>query len=183
MSGLILPFDGKYPEIAEGAWIAPNATVIGNVKIGAGTGIWYGCVLRGDVGLIEIGERCNIQDGTVIHITGGVQDTIIGDEVSVGHQALLHGCTLESGSFVGMRAALLDFTHVETGAMVAAGALLTPGKRVPNGQLWAGNPAKYMRDLGPKDEELFYFTYTHYAELAQRHAQSIADAGRADAAE
>jgi carbonic anhydrase/acetyltransferase-like protein (isoleucine patch superfamily) len=172
MSALILPFDGKLPEIADGAWIAPDATLIGKVTIGADTGIWYKCVLRGDVGSIVIGARCNIQDGTVIHVNGGQFDTIIGDEVSVGHQALLHGCTLESGSFVGMRAAVLDGAVVESGAMVAAGALVTPNKRVPKGQLWAGNPAKYMRDLGEKDAQLFYFTHTHYAELARRHAAS-----------
>lgn len=174
MSGLILPFEEHLPRIAAGAWIAPDATVIGRVEIGEGTGIWYKCVLRGDVGSIRIGARCNIQDGTVIHVNGGQFDTVIGDEVSVGHQALLHGCTLESGSFVGMRAAVLDGAVVESGAMVAAGALLTPNKRVPKGQLWAGNPAKYMRDLSEKDAQLFYYTHTHYAELAQRHARSIA---------
>jgi len=174
MTGLILPFDGTLPDIAPTAWIAPDATVIGKVTIGADSGIWYKCVLRGDVGNIVIGARCNIQDGTVIHVNGGQFDTVIGDEVSVGHQALLHGCTLESGSFVGMRAAVLDGAVVESGAMVAAGALVTPNKRVPKGQLWAGNPAKFMRDLGPKDEKLFYYTHTHYAELARRHAAAIA---------
>src|SRR5690606_27614238 len=119
----------------------------GDVTVGAETGIWFGCVLRGDVDRIRIGARTNIQDGTVVHVSHRDGPTVIGDEVTVGHLALLHACTLEDRSFVGMKACVMDGAVVESGAMVAAGALVTPGKRVPSGQLWAGSPARPMRDL------------------------------------
>ncbi|MFW0776474.1 MAG: gamma carbonic anhydrase family protein [Rickettsiales bacterium] len=154
---LILPYKGEYnpegvsPTISEKAFIAPGAVVIGDTHIGAGTGVWFGCVIRGDVNLIRIGEKTNIQDGTVIHVTRHTAETIIGSNVTIGHSALIHGATLEDDCFVGMRATLMDGSRVESGGMLAAGALLTPGKTVPKGQLWAGNPAKYFRDLKPEE--------------------------------
>jgi len=174
MSGLILPFEQYTPKIDPTAFVAPDATIVGNVEIGAESNIWYKCAFRGDVAEIRIGKRCNLQDGTVIHVTGGRYGTYVGDDVSVGHLVLLHGCTLESGSFVGMRATLLDGSVVETGAMVAAGALLTPGKRVPRGQLWAGNPARFMRDITEKDLEHWRYVVSHYVKLGERHRTSIA---------
>ena len=182
MSGLILPFGNLVPKIAGDAFIAANATVIGDVEIGALSGIWFGCVVRGDGNSIRIGERTNIQDGTVIHVNaerdggrGAVGwRTTIGSDITVGHMALLHACTLEDGAFVGMKACVMDGAVVETGGMVAAGALVTPGKRVRKGELWAGSPAKLMRALSPTEIEMFRWTIEHYVERAQVYRAAVA---------
>jgi carbonic anhydrase/acetyltransferase-like protein (isoleucine patch superfamily) len=145
--GSLYPFGGKWPLLGEGVFLAPGARVIGDVEIGAGSSIWFNCVVRGDVNAIRIGARSNIQDGSVVHVTTRTHQTHIGDDVLVGHMALIHGCTLEDGAFVGMGATVMDGCIVEGGGMVAAGALLTPGKIVKSGQLWAGRPARYVRDL------------------------------------
>ncbi len=169
MPGMILPFNGMLPTIDPQAFIAENAVVIGDTVIGAETGIWYNVVLRGDVHSIRIGNRVNIQDGTIVHVAKDRFPTIIGDDVSIGHMALIHACTLEPGCFVGMTAAVMDGAVVETGAMVAAGALVTPGKRVPAGELWAGRPASFMRKLTEKDYERFTWTVNQYASLAREY--------------
>jgi carbonic anhydrase/acetyltransferase-like protein (isoleucine patch superfamily) len=135
------------PQIADDVFIAPGAHVIGKVSIGAGSSIWFNCVLRGDVGRISVGERTNVQDGTIVHVTGGRFDTHIGDDVLIGHACIIHGCRLENHAFVGMGAIVLDGAVVEADAMLAAGALLTPGKVVKSGELWAGRPAKFLRSL------------------------------------
>lgn len=176
MSGLIKRHAGIMPKIAADAFIAETATVIGQVEIGAGSSVWYGCVLRGDSNVIRIGARTNIQDGTVIHVNhereGAVgTKTTIGDDITVGHMALLHACTLEDGCFIGMKACVMDGVVVECGAMVAAGALVTPGKRVKRGELWAGSPAKFMRALTEKEIAYFAYSAEHYAELAASYRQ------------
>jgi gamma-carbonic anhydrase len=154
------------PDVHPTTFLADTARVIGDVVIGAESGIWFGCIVRGDVNYIRIGARTNIQDGTVIHVTGGGHPTIIGDDVTVGHMALLHACTIESGAFVGMKACVMDGAVVETGAMVAAGALVTNNKRIPTGQLWAGSPAQYMRDLTPGESANIPVSARKYADLA-----------------
>jgi carbonic anhydrase/acetyltransferase-like protein (isoleucine patch superfamily) len=171
MPALIKPFEGATPKIAPDAFIAETAVVIGAVEVGAESSIWYGCVLRGDSNSIKIGARTNIQDGTIIHVNheregAAGTKTTIGSDVTVGHMALLHACTLEDGSFVGMKACVMDGVVVESGAMVAAGALVTPGKRVKRGELWAGSPAKLMRPLSEKEIAYFAYSARHYAELA-----------------
>jgi carbonic anhydrase/acetyltransferase-like protein (isoleucine patch superfamily) len=176
MPGTILPFEGVWPKIAEDAFIAETAVVIGDVEIGPGSSIWYGCVVRGDVNRIRIGARTNIQDGTILHVnhdpegsyreTGGGMPTHIGDDVTVGHMALLHACTIETGGFVGMRAVVMDQATVEGGAMIAAGALVTPNKRVPAGELWSGSPAKKMRDLTQQERDYIPYSAQNYARLA-----------------
>ena len=166
---IILPYRDVVPTIADDVFVAPGAVVIGDTVIGAGTGIWFGCVVRGDVNEIRIGARTNIQDGTVIHVTGGGHGTYIGDDVTVGHLALLHACTVESGGFIGMRACVMDGAVVESGAMVAAGSLVTPGKRVPAGQLWSGSPARHMRDLTDDEKAYIPRSADHYAQLAQAY--------------
>ncbi|OJX73857.1 gamma carbonic anhydrase family protein [Magnetospirillum sp. 64-120] len=175
MTGLILPFKGTSPTIADDCFVAPNATVIGDVVIGSGTSVWFGVVIRGDVHEIRIGERTNIQDGTIIHVTEGKLGTYIGSDITIGHGAVLHACTLEDGCFVGMGATILDGVVVESGAMVAAGAVVTPGKRVKKGELWSGNPAKLMRPL--KDEEVAFFpkSATKYKALGDTYRQSLGD--------
>lgn len=173
MSNFIYPFKGGYPQIHESAFVAPSASIIGDVQIGAGSNIWYNCVLRGDVNDIKIGARTNIQDGTVIHVTTDFSGTIVGDDVTVGHSAVLHACTIEDFGFVGMQSCVMDGAVVEGFGMLAAGSLLTPNKRVPKGQLWSGRPARYMRDL--TDEEIAYIKWSapHYVELGQAHKTSI----------
>ncbi|MCW2236809.1 gamma carbonic anhydrase family protein [Azospirillum canadense] len=166
MSGLILPYKGISPTIDASVYIAPTATVIGDVVIGPDTSVWFGCTVRGDVNEIRIGARTNIQDGTVIHVAAAGQGTYIGDDISVGHMALLHACTIDSGCFIGMKACIMDGAHVESGAMVAAGALVTPGKRVRTGELWAGSPARPIRNLTEKDLDFFPLNVRNYVALA-----------------
>jgi carbonic anhydrase/acetyltransferase-like protein (isoleucine patch superfamily) len=126
-------------------------------------------VIRGDVNHIRIGERTNIQDGTIVHVTRKTGPTLIGSGITIGHLALLHACTLEDNCFIGMGAQILDDAVVESHSMVAAGALITPKKRVPKGQLWAGNPAKHMRDLSEKDLEFFPISAENYVRLAEEY--------------
>ncbi|MBK1663776.1 gamma carbonic anhydrase family protein [Rhodospirillum rubrum] len=170
---IILPHRGIWPRIASDAFIAPGAVVIGDVEIGARTSVWFGCVLRGDVHHIRIGARTNIQDGTIVHVTGGHLGTIIGDDITIGHRALLHACTLESNCFVGMGAIVMDGAVVESWAMVAAGALVTPGKRVESRSLWAGSPAARKRDLSAEDIAFFPESARKYADLADIYVKEM----------
>lgn len=179
---IILPYRGIMPKIDPSAFVAPGAVVIGDVVIGPQSSIWFGCVVRGDVNVIRIGARTNIQDGTVIHVASGLQParmgkaapeggygTFIGDDVTVGHMTLLHACTVETGAFVGMKSAVMDGSVIQSKAMLAAGALLTAGKTIPSGQLWAGSPAKYWRDLKEEDISQFDMRANQYAELAKEY--------------
>lgn len=164
-------YKGISPKIAKDAFVAPSADIIGDVEIGSESSIWFNCVLRGDVAEIRIGKRTNIQDGTVIHVTRNGHPTIIGDGVTVGHNAMLHACKLESGSFVGMGATIMDNVIVQSGAMVAAGALVTPGKTVKSGQIWAGNPAKYFRDLTEEEAAFISISEKNYAIHAREYLE------------
>lgn len=166
---LLRPYQGVMPAVASDAFIAETAVLIGKVKIGAGSGIWYGCVVRGDVAAIEIGARTNIQDGSIVHVTREKWPTIVGDEVTVGHMALLHGCIVESRAFVGMGAIVMDGCVIEEGAMIAAGALLPPGKRIPKGELWAGRPAQFLRPVRDDERAMFLASAEGYARLAQEY--------------
>lgn len=170
---IILPYRGVTPRIDPSAFIAETAVIIGDVEIGANTGIWYGCVLRGDVHEIKVGSGTNIQDGTVVHCAKEKFGCYIGDNVTIGHMALIHACTVQSNSFIGMKACVLDGATVQSHAMVAAGALVTPGKTVPSGQLWAGSPAKFMKELGPKDAAAFDDIAPRYAELAREYREAL----------
>ncbi|MBF0286496.1 MAG: gamma carbonic anhydrase family protein [SAR324 cluster bacterium] len=169
MSGLILPFENTLPIIDPEVFIAHTAVVIGDVEIGKDSSIWYGCVVRGDVNVIRIGERTNIQDGTVVHVSSDGQGTYIGNDVTIGHMALLHACTLEDRTFIGMKACVMDGAVVEAGAMVASGALVTPGKRVKTGEMWAGSPAKFRRNLTENEMTGFAKTSPKYVQLAKKH--------------
>lgn len=172
MSGLILPFRSVLPTIHPEAFVAPNAAVIGDVAIGAGSGIWFGCTLRGDVHEIRVGENTNIQDHTVVHVTRGKFGCYIGSNITIGHSAILHGCRLEDGCFIGMGATVMDGAVVEGGAMVAAGALVTPGKVVRRGELWAGSPARMLRALSQEELDFFPVSAAHYADLAREYRQA-----------
>jgi carbonic anhydrase/acetyltransferase-like protein (isoleucine patch superfamily) len=166
MQSVILPYRGIFPRIAASAFIAPGAVVTGDVEIGEGASVWFGCVVRGDVAPIVIGANSNIQDGSVVHGSTGKPPTWIGANVTVGHMALIHACRLEDGAFVGMKACVSDGAVVEGGAMVAAGALVTPGKRVPRGELWVGNPARFMRALAEREQRYVAELPARYVDLA-----------------
>ncbi|MFC3226699.1 gamma carbonic anhydrase family protein [Marinibaculum pumilum] len=172
-AALIHPYRGTWPRIDPAAFVAPGAVVAGDVEIGPGCSIWYNCTLRGDVNVIRIGRDSNIQDGTVIHVSRFGQGTYIGDSVTVGHMALLHACMLRNGCFIGMQATVMDDCVVEAGAMVAAGALVTPGKTVPQGTVWGGRPAKYMRDIRPDEVAYFADTARHYAAMGAEYAAAL----------
>ena len=174
----LISFGGKAPRIDPAAFVAPGATLIGDVEIGPEASIWYGCVLRGDVNRIRIGARTNIQDGSVIHVDSpkpghpGGHPTIIGEEVLIGHLAMVHGCILHDRAFVGLGSIVMDGCEIESEAMLAAGAMLTPGKRIPSGQLWAGRPAKYVRNLSPEELQGQGQGVAHYVALAKAHSEA-----------
>lgn len=166
---IILPYRGILPKIDPSAFIAPGAIIIGDVVIGAETSVWFGCVIRGDVNIIRIGARTNIQDGTVIHVASSGRGTHIGDDITIGHCVLLHECQLDNHAFVGMKATVLDGAHIESYAMLAAGALLPPRKTIPTGQLWAGIPAKLLRELQTPDRTEFDQRVREYVALAKEY--------------
>lgn len=169
MSGLLLPYRDRRPELAPDVWLAPTASVIGDVRIGPASGVWFGCVIRGDVERIRIGSRTNVQDRTVIHVTRDRFATTIGDEVTIGHAAIVHGCTLNDRAFVGMAATVMDGATIESDAMLAAGALLPPGRVIPAGELWAGTPARRVRELRPDELEAHAEQNRLYVELAREY--------------
>jgi carbonic anhydrase/acetyltransferase-like protein (isoleucine patch superfamily) len=168
-SGPLYRFEGILPTIADDAWVAPTAMLIGRVEIGPQSGIWFHCVLRGDTNFIRIGARSNIQDGTIVHVNAGSFPTIIGDDVTVGHAAIVHACTLENRAFVGMGATVLDGATIEEGGMLGAGALLTPNKRIGRNELWTGSPARLVRVMEAEERAKFDRTAAHYVELAARY--------------
>ena len=164
---IIKPYKGVSPNIHDSVFVADNAAVLGDVEIGANSNIWFSVTLRGDVHSIRVGARTNIQDGSVVHVTTGGKGTHIGDDVTIGHGAILHDCNVHDFGFVGMQACVMDGAIVESFGMLGAGALLTPGKVVPAGQLWAGRPAKYMRDITAEEREYIQWSATHYVRLGR----------------
>jgi gamma-carbonic anhydrase len=174
----IIPFGGKTPVIHESAFIAPGCRIIGDVTIGAGASIWYNCVIRADVNFIRIGARSNIQDGTVIHCDSakdgrGGLPTIIGEDCLIGHMVMLHGCTLEDRGFAGLGSIVMDDCVIESDAMLAAGAMLTPGKRIPSRQMWGGRPAKFMRELVDGFVTDNQLGVAHYVRNAALHKAAV----------
>jgi gamma-carbonic anhydrase len=175
MSGLIVPHRGIVPKVDPTAFIAANATLVGDVEIAANASIWFGVILRGDGPGIRIGENSNLQDGTVVHVAVRGLMTVVGKNVTVGHMALLHACEVQDGAFIGMHSTVLDGAVVESQAMVGAGALVPPGKIVRRGELWAGNPARKLRDLTEKDYETFKQIAAGYVKLAQSYGPDAQD--------
>ncbi|MCS6921053.1 MAG: gamma carbonic anhydrase family protein [Elioraea sp.] len=169
MQGPLYPFAGKLPIVDPTAWVAPTAAVIGDVVVGPESSIWFHCVVRGDVNRVRIGARTNVQDGTIIHVNRETDPCLIGDEVTIGHMAIVHACTLQNRAFVGMGAIVLDGAVIEEGGMLAAGSVLPPGKVIPKGELWAGSPAQFMRKLDRPTDAFFAKTAPHYADLASRY--------------
>ncbi|GGB26561.1 gamma carbonic anhydrase family protein [Tistrella bauzanensis] len=166
---IILPFADRFPRIDASCFIAPSAVVIGDVEIGAKSSVWYGCVLRGDVNSIRVGRGVNLQDGTIVHVNRASFATFIGDDVTIGHRAVIHACTLQAGAFVGMSATVLDGAVVDGGAIVGAGALVGQEKHVAAGELWGGVPARKLRDIGTDGMPMLAATARHYADLAAVH--------------
>ncbi len=163
----------KTPTIDPTAWIAPTADVMGDVAIGPESGIWFKCVLRGDTNSIRVGARVNIQDGTIVHVNAGKFPCIIGDDVSIGHAAIVHACTLENRAFVGMGATVLDGAVIEEGGMLAASGLLSPGKRIGRNELWAGAPARLVRVMTDDERRKWDQTAIAYAALAKQFAKDL----------
>src|SRR4051812_1260884 len=166
--GPIYTLDGVTPRVAPDAFIAPTAAVIGDVEIGPETGIWFHCLVRGDLNTIRIGARTNIQDGTSIHVDSGDASTTIGDDVTVGHNAVIHACILRNRAFVGIGATVLDGAVIEEGGMLGAGGLLTPGKVIGPNELWTGAPAKLRRVMDAEERKRFDRNAIVYRELAVR---------------
>ncbi|MBM3580053.1 MAG: gamma carbonic anhydrase family protein [Alphaproteobacteria bacterium] len=175
----IFPYNNIQPSIDPSAFVAHTAIISGDVSIGKNSGIWYGCVLRGDVTKITIGENTNIQDNCVLHGTrpNHAQNktgsegapVIVGSNVTIGHNAIIHACVIEDYAFVGMGAIIMDLARVEKFGMLAAGAMLTPGRVVKSRQIWAGNPAKYFRDMTKEEIDYIQISADNYAQLAREY--------------
>jgi carbonic anhydrase/acetyltransferase-like protein (isoleucine patch superfamily) len=165
---LIIPIAGKTPSVDDSAWVAPGATLIGNVTLGPESSVFYGAVLRGDVDSITLGARSNLQDNVTVHCDSGIP-TRIGAGVSVGHAAVLHGCTVEDDCLIGMSATVLNNAVIGAGSLVAAGAVVLEGTVIPPRSLVAGVPAKVRRELTDEEFEKVRDNATHYVGYARAH--------------
>jgi len=171
---MIEPFEGENPDIQADCWIHPSAVIIGDVTIGSQSNIWPLCVIRGDVNSISIGERTNIQDGSVLHVTSKREDNpgaalVIGDEVTVGHKVMLHACTIGNHCLIGMGTIIMDNTVVEDNVIVGAGSLVPEKKRLESKHLYMGSPAKKIRPLSEQELSWLKRSAAHYVKLASRH--------------
>jgi carbonic anhydrase/acetyltransferase-like protein (isoleucine patch superfamily) len=171
----IRTFENYTPKIAQSAFVDQSAVVTGNVVIGADSSIWPMCSVRGDIHSIRIGERSNIQDGSILHVTHdsefatGGHALSIGDDVTVGHNAVVHACTVESLCLIGMGSVILDGAVIRSGAIVGAGSLVSPGKVLEGGYLWLGSPAKRARELTDREKAFLVYSAAHYVDLKNRH--------------
>jgi len=164
----LLPFGDHRPQLGGGVFLAETATVIGNVVIGEAASVWYGALLRGDVGAIVVGARTNVQDNAVLHLTGGGPPCVVGEDVTIGHGAVVHGCTVEDRCLIGIAATVLDGSVIGAGSVVSAGAVVTPRSVVPPGSLVAGVPAKVLRPVSEAQAELGARTAADYVALARQ---------------
>ncbi len=164
--------DEHVPQLAEGAWVADSAQVIGKVVLGENASIWFGAVLRGDNELLSIGRDSNVQDGSVVHSDMGFPLTL-GDNVTVGHQVMLHGCTVGDGSLIGIHAVVLNGAKIGRNCLVGAGSLVTEGKEFPDGSLIMGTPARVVRPLTPEQIAGMHHAAEHYVENARRYAAGL----------
>jgi carbonic anhydrase/acetyltransferase-like protein (isoleucine patch superfamily) len=172
---LILPFGGRSPRIGRDVFLAPNATLIGDIEIADGASIWFGAVLRGDIGSIRIGPRTNVQDLACIHLTEGLSQTILGADVTVGHGAILHGCVVGDRCLVGMGSIVLDNAEVGESSVIAAGSVVTARTVIPPRSLVRGTPAKVIREATPEEAALGASGAGHYLEAARRYRALCAD--------
>jgi gamma-carbonic anhydrase len=169
MAGTIRTFRGKTPQLGEGVFVAENAAIIGDVVIGAESSIWYGTQVRGDVMPIRVGARTSIQDNSVVHVTSDFSGTEIGSDCTIGHNAIIHACTVEDFCLIGMGSILLDGCRIGTGSLIGAGALVTPGTIIPPGSLVLGSPARVKRSLDEQEREQISKGAKHYVELARAY--------------
>jgi carbonic anhydrase/acetyltransferase-like protein (isoleucine patch superfamily) len=172
----IYQLDDLKPEIPDSAWVADSASVIGDVRMGEGCSVWYGAVLRGDSATIRMGARCNVQDNSVLHVDDGVPLTL-GDEVSVGHQVMLHGCTIGDGTLIGIGAVVLNHAKIGRNCLVGAGALVTEGKEFPDGSLIVGSPARVVRTLTEAQIAGVRGAAAHYVAESARHRNGLVRIG------
>jgi gamma-carbonic anhydrase len=176
----IVTVHGKTPQIDDSAFIAPGCRIIGDVTIGANASVWYNCVVRAEVNRVVIGARSNIQDGSVVHCDGpmpgvpGGFPCLIGEDVLVGHNVMLHGCVLHDRAFVGLSATVMNGAVICSDGMLAAGAMLTQNKRIETRELWAGSPARFVRDLDDAQVAGMQLGVAHYVENAKAHMAALA---------
>jgi carbonic anhydrase/acetyltransferase-like protein (isoleucine patch superfamily) len=168
----IYQLDDQAPRIAASAWVADSAEVIGCVELADEASVWFGAIVRGDTDWLRIGRRSNVQDGAVLHTDAGIE-LVLGEDVTVGHQAMLHGCTVGDGSLVGIQAVVLNGARIGRHCIVGAGALVTEGKEFPDGSLIVGAPAKVVRALTPEQIERLRWSAQHYAHNARRFAAGL----------
>ena len=168
----IYQLDDWIPQIAASAWVADSASVIGRVRLDAGASVWYGAVLRGDNDLIHLGRNTNIQDGSVLHTDSGMP-LLLGDNVTVGHQVMLHGCSIGEGTLIGIQAVVLNGVKIGRHCIVGAGSVVTEGKEFPDGSLIIGSPARLVRTLTPAQFEMLGHLAEHYVAQTRRHRSGI----------
>jgi len=171
---LILPIAGHRPQLHDTSWVAPNATLVGRVVLGEGASVWYGATLRAEAETIDIGAGSNIQDGVTVHVDPGFP-VRLGSGVTVGHNAVLHGCTIEDDCLIGMGAVILNGASIGAGSLIAAGAVVSQGAVIPPGQMVAGVPGKVRRELGDAERDGIRTNALLYQELVKLHR----DAGNA----
>lgn len=175
----IRTFAGFTPKLGEGVFIDPTAVVLGDVELGDNVSVWPTAVIRGDMHSIRVGAKTSIQDGSILHITHASKfypdgfPLTLGEEITVGHRAVLHGCTLGNRILVGMGAIIMDGAVVEDEVIIAAGALVPPGKHLASGYVYAGNPVKQLRALTPQEKEFFSYSAANYVSLAAKHLANL----------
>lgn len=167
--GALRDFEGKGPVLGEGVYVAEGAVLVGDVTLGDESSVWYGCVLRGDVMPIRVGRRSNIQDLSVVHTTTNLSTAVIGDEVTVGHRVILHGCVLHDRVLVGMGSVVLDNAVVESDVVLGAGSLVPPRAKLESGYLYVGSPARKLRALRDTDRAMIEDGWRSYVDLGKRH--------------
>ena len=168
----VYQLDTLTPRVAETAWVADSAQVIGNVELAEGASIWFGAILRGDNELMRIGRNSNVQDGSMLHSDPGYPLTL-GDNVTVGHQVMLHGCTVGDGSLIGIKSVVLNGAKIGKNCLVGAGSLVTEGKEFPDGSMIMGAPAKVVRELSPEQIAGLQRAATHYVDNAKRYQAGL----------
>jgi carbonic anhydrase/acetyltransferase-like protein (isoleucine patch superfamily) len=169
---IIRAYEGRMPRIDPSAWVAPGAAVVGDVELGVDSSVWYGCVLRGDVERIRLGHSSNIQDLGMVHVTSGRFPALIGDRVTVGHRAVVHGCRVGDEALIGIGAVVLDGAEIGEGALVAAGAVVTPGSVIAPRSLAMGIPARVVRELSDAERKEQVERTLRYVETARKHREA-----------
>lgn len=163
----IIPWQGHHPQLADGVFIASGAVIIGQVSLAEDVNVWFNTVIRGDVNTIKVGARTNIQDNTTVHVTSKTGPTVIGNDVTIGHNAVIHACTIEDLCLIGMGSTILDGAVIGRGSFVAAGSVVTPGKIMPSGMMIMGSPAKPVRELTEQEKKFLQNSARDYVKTAQ----------------